>query len=74
MTVNVLKRANKRLIFPHTVISSMLKVHVKERTSASGLFNISQHEGAERKQSVLCANGLIEVVSDKPFKMLVSNF
>ena len=57
-----------------TVIPPMSEVPVRVRTSASGLRLISQHERAAQKQSVLCANGLMEVIPNQPFTILVSNF
>ena len=47
---------------------------VKVRTSASRLSLITQHEGATRKQSMLCTNRLTEVILVQPFTLLVRNF
>ena len=58
----------------HTVNLAMSEVPVRVKTSASGLRLITQHEGAARNQSVLCANGLMELIQDQPFTVLVSNF
>ena len=55
------------------VIPPMSEVPVRVRTFASSLRLISQHKGAARKQSVLCANGVMEVIPDQPFTILVIN-
>ena len=52
----------------------MSEVLVRVRTLASVLRLISQHEGAARKQSVLCANRFMEEIPDKPLTILVRNF
>ena len=52
----------------------MYEVPLGDPISTSGLRLISQHEGVARKQSVLCANGLMEVVPDLPFTMMMRNF
>ena len=58
----------------HTVIPPMFGGTVKVHTSASRPRLIPQHEGAARKQSVLSANGLMEVIQNRPFTILVSYF
>ena len=51
------------------VQSARKSAHLRIRTVTH-----SQHEGTECKQSVLCANGLMEVFLDQPFKIVVSSF
>ena len=61
-------------VFSHAVIPPMSEDTLKVRTSSFRLLTITQHEGGARKQSVLSTNRLVEVISDQPFTILVSNF
>ena len=64
----------KVLVCSHTAILSISEGTVKVRTSESGLRLITNHEDTTRKQSILSANGLMEVIPDRPFTIQVSNF
>ena len=55
-----------------TVIPSISKATMKIRTSASGLRLIKQHGGSKLKQFISWADGLMEVIPDEPFTILVS--
>ena len=56
-----------------TVMPKLSEASVRIKASNSGLPLIIRHEGSVRKQSILCADGLMEVILDKPFTLMVSN-